>query len=194
MNICAIEMYLVFKKLTKLPPRFEMAHTLPNLTYVFCLSIFFVIINVVLSFILSKGQEVGYGGTLCYLSSPVLQTITFVIPSAAAVVSNIVLFALVVINISAASIGSANLNQERNYLGIYTRLSSILGLTWIFGFLQLLIGNDILDYMFIVLNASQGVFIMMAFVMNKRTLTLYCKTKERQKTGETNSIPIDNMQ
>ena len=191
MNICSIEMYFVFKKLTKLPTRFEIAHTLRNLMYVVCFSILFVIINVVLSFILSDGQDVGYGGTLCYLSSPVLQTVTFVIPSAIVVVANIVLFALVVLNINAASIGSANLNQERSYLGIYARLSSIVGLTWIFGFLQLLIRNEILDYLFIILNASQGVFIMMAFIVNKRTLSLYCKVKERQKqSAESNSTHL----
>lgn len=142
------------------------------------------------SFILSKGKDSGYGGSLCYLSSPILQTVTFAIPSAVMVIANIVLFVLVVVNINAASIGSANLNQERNYLGICTRLSSIVGLTWLVGFVQLLVRNEIIECIFIVFNASQGVFIMVAFVINKRSLSLYCKRKGKQDTSGTNSMEI----
>ena len=56
----------------------------------------------------------------------------------------------------------------------YARLSTLIGVTWIFGFINLLIRHDILEYLFIVLNASQGVFIMIAFVLNKRVCSLCC--------------------
>ena len=193
MNICSAEMYFVFRKLTKLTPRFRWLHTLRNVMYIVCASAFFVLINLVVSLVQSQGKDSGYGGSLCYLSSPIMQVFVFVLPSAITVVANIIFFSLVVLKIKSSCIDSANLNQERNYLAVYARLSSIVGLTWIFGFLQLLLNNEVIEYIFIVLNASQGVSIMIAFVVNKRTLSLYCKKKHDSSNTNPSKIPANRF-
>ena len=175
MNVCSAEMFFVFRKLTQLPPRFSWKHTMRNITYIFLCSISFVIVNFVVSLSLSNGNSIGYGGSICYLSSYIMHLVTFVLPVVATVSANIVFFSVVVLKLYKISREFIHLQQERSYLAIYARLSTLTGLTWVFGFLQILLHNDVLEYLFIILNASQGVFIMIAFIFNKPTLVLCCK-------------------
>ena len=142
-------------------------------------SSFFVVINIVVSLASSSGQNIGYVGSNCYLSSITLQLITFAVPSAAIIICNILLFGFVVFKIKKFSTSSANLKQERNYLEIYARLSTLTGLTWVFGFLQLILRFETLEYVFILLNASQCVFILVAFVLNRRVLSLCIKCNKQ---------------
>ena len=175
MNVCSAEMFFVFRKLTRLPPRFSWAHTMRNITYIFLCSISFVLVNFVVSLSVSNGKTSGYGGSICYLSSYIMHLVTFVLPVVATVSTNIVFFSVVVLKLYKQSTDSIYLQQERNYLAIYARLSTVTGLTWVFGFLQILLRNDVLEYLFIILNASQGIFIMIAFIFNTRSLELCCK-------------------
>ena len=48
------------------------------------------------------------------------------------------------------------------------KLSTLTGFTWIVVVLLLLIQNEVLEYMFILLNASQGLFITIAFAFDSR--------------------------
>ena len=188
MNVCVVQMYNVFKSLRKLPPGINWKHTIRNCVYVFLSALLLVLINIAVSLSLSNGEDSGYGGSICYLSSQALHIITFIIPSAATIIVNIILFAIVVIRIKSAYIKSANLKQERNYFGIYARLSTVTGLTWIFGYLHVLLESELFEYFFVILNAGQGVLIMIAFVLNKRVRSLYCK-KESYKEGAQNRQP-----
>lgn len=179
MNVCSVELYLVFRSMRKLSSNQKNWNTIRNVLFIVFSSSLFVVINIVVSLFSSSGQNIGYGGSICYLSSRTLQLITFAAPSVAIVVSNILLFGIVVFKIKKFSTSSANLKQERNYLGIYARLSTLTGLTWVFGFLQLILRFETLEYVFIVLNASQCVFILVAFVLNKRVLSL-CINNNKQ--------------
>ena len=181
MNICSVEMFFAFKTVNNLPAKFCWNKTVRNILYVILCSSTLVIVNIVVSLATSGGNHSGYGGSICYLSSELMQLITFFVPSVGTVTANILLFLYVVIKIGTTRISSAKLNQERNYLGIYARLSTLTGITWTFGFLQYFLHEDILEYIFIVLNASQGVFIMVAFVLNKKICALCRKRKCRIK-------------
>ena len=172
----AMNSYCIFKKHYLISPKYEMKQTVRNIIYVTCSSLLFVFVNLITSLVVSNGQNSGYGGRLCYLSSPIMQLITFVIPSALTLLVNGAMFSYVVNEIRKVGSSTTMLNKKRNYLRIYVRLSALTGLTWTFGFLQIVLKVEILELIFIILNASQGVFIMVAFVLNKRVLSLYCKT------------------
>ena len=176
MNNCCTQMFLIFKKHYLISPKYEVKQTVRNILYVTCSSLLFVFVNLIASLVVSNGQNSGYGGRLCYLSSPIMQLITFVIPSALTLLVNGAMFSYVVYEIGKVGSATTMLNKERNYLQVYVRLSALTGLTWTFGFLQIVLKTEILEFIFIILNASQGVFIMVAFVLNKRVLLLYCKT------------------
>ena len=176
MNNCCTQMFLIFKKHYLISPKYKVKQTVRNILYVTCSSLLFVFVNLIVSLVVSNGQNSGYGGRLCYLSSPIMQLITFVIPSALTLLVNGAMFSYVVYEIRKVGSSTTMLNKKRKYLRIYVRLSALTGLTWTFGFLQIVLKAEILELIFIILNASQGVFIMVAFVLNKRVLSLYCKT------------------
>ena len=178
MNMCCIRMFLIFKRHAKISARFKLKQTVINITYVICASTLFVVVNMVVSVVTSHGTDIGYGGQVCYFSSNVMQTLTFVVPSAVTLIVNIVLFAYVVYRIRKVGVSTARVNKERNYLSVYIRLSTLTGLTWIFGFLQIFLNTEALEYLFIIFNAGQGVFIMIAFMFNKRTMSLLCAKAE----------------
>ena len=176
MNVCSYDMFRIFKNIHKLSTDFLWKGVIKRLLYIFVASVLFVVINMIASVLLSNGQDFGYGGIICYLSSTRMQLITFIIPSLLTIITNFVLFGYVVIRIGQNRVNAAKLGHERNYFGIYVRLSTLTGLTWLIGYLHLLIKNDVLEYQFILLNAGQGVFIMIAFVCNRR---IYRLVKEK---------------
>ena len=178
MNVCSVDMFLIFRKLKVTKNIHIGIRIIKRLAYIVTLSVFFVIVNVVVSLINSHGDVIGYGGIICYISSKLMQIVTFIIPSVVSIVANITLFIYVVVEINKSSINSAGLQQERNYLAIYARLSTLTGFTWLVGFLLILVQSEVLEYIFVLLNASQGVFIMVAFSLNRKLLDRCCKAHE----------------
>ena len=187
MNICSIHMFIIFKKHRMMLPRFRWRTTLKGTLYIVGSSLFCVILNIIISAVAMNDNFGGYGGKVCYISSSIMQIVTFLIPTSLTLIVNLLLFAYVVLRISKTSSSSSNLNQERNYFLIYIRLSTLTGLTWIFGFLRLFLNLDVLEYLFIILNAGQGVFIMVAFVFNKRVLSMFFG--KREATVSDKNIP-----
>ena len=174
MNICSLDMFLIFRKLKI--TRFDSPYrkVFQRVVYILAFSLFFLAINIIVSLSKSKGEDIGYGGAICYISSRNMQILTFIVPSVLTILINITLFIVVVFKLSKTSIRTAGLNKERNYFRIYARLSTLTGFTWIVGFLLLLIQNEVLEYVFILLNASQGLFIMIAFAFNSRLVNQCC--------------------
>ena len=173
MNTCSIQMFTIFKNNIRSLHKFRWKDTVRSVLYVTISSLIFVGINLTVSIIRSNGQDSGYGGSICYLSSPLMHLITFIVPTATAVIVNIILFTYVVFKINNTNRQGLTLNQERNYFAIYARLSTLTGLTWLFGYIHILLENKVIEYLFIVLNACQGVFIMIAFVLNRRVYSLF---------------------
>ena len=189
MNICSVHIYLTFSKNRKLSATYDRKQTSIYVAYIVFVPLGFVLINIIVSLIDSHGQDIGYGGSLCYISSNLMQSITFLLPLLVLLISNIVLFVVVVIKINRIKEAVEKTKKERNFLLIYARLSSLTGITWIFGLFQVLIKHDIFEYLFIIFNASQGVFIMIAFVVNKRVASLFCRKKTLDSsTGTIKSI------
>ena len=172
MNACSIHIYLTFSKSRVLLSTFDYKNTFYHIAYIGVASLAFVSLNIIISLIRSQGYNVGYGGNLCYLSSNLNQVLTFLVPLSILLVSNMLLFILVVYKINRAAAVKAK--KEKSFLLIYARLSSLTGITWIVGYLQLLLSHEVFEYLFILFNASQGIFIMIAFVMNKRVYLLFC--------------------
>ena len=178
MNVCSVHMFTIFKKNIQLSSNVDWILTIKYSLYIVCGSLFFVCVSLVGSFLSTNGEDSGYGGIICYLSSYVMHLATFIGPLAVIITSNVFLFGYVVFKLAKINkFSNSKFNMERNYFGVYVRLSTLTGLTWLVGFLQLFLESDILKYCFIVLNASQGVFIMAAFIINKRVYSLCLKDK-----------------
>ena len=188
MNVCCIQMIVSFRKHILITDSYIMKQTVKNILYIIGFSVLFVCVNLVVSLVQSRGQSSGYSGDLCYISSFTMQLITFVLPSLIALLSNFVMFVYAVYNIRQVVHSTHMLNREKSYLRVYVRLSALTGMTWIVGFLQFALKQDWLEYIFIVFNASQGVFIMLAFVFNKRVMSLFCKRVQVSSTTQQTSL------
>ena len=189
MNVCSVHIYLTFSKSRKLSATYNCKQTFVYIAYIVIASLVFILTNVIVSLARSHGQEVGYGETFCYLSSSLMQVVTFLIPLAVLLIVNFLLFAVVVFKINRISTATSKVKKEKSYLLVYARLSSLTGITWIVGFLQLIFNHEIFEYLFIIFNASQGIFIMIAFVLNKRICSFFCRKKTYEaRTNDTVNI------
>ena len=177
MNACSVQMFMIFKNHIKLSARFNKLQTLITILYITGSSLIFVLINLSVSYSSHSGFKSSYGGVICYIRSSTMHLVTFIIPTLILLSVNLLLFSYVLYRMRQFKITSDKLHQERNYLGINARLSTLTGLTWLFGFLQILVRQDVIEYLFIVFNSSQGVFIMIAFVCNQRVWSLMFKKR-----------------
>ena len=67
------------------------------------------------------------------------------------------------------------MSERKSQHFVYIKLFFLMGISWIVGFIAPFLGNNILWYVFVILNSLQGVFIFVAFVMNKRNMKSLCK-------------------
>ena len=102
--------------------------------------------------------------------------VAFLAPVALSIVFNGITFVITFCSLYKASRDQAKLKKEQNtsYLCIYLSVFST-GLTWIFGFLAILIGDDWAWYAFIILTSTQGLVICTAFIFTQKIGGLYKK-------------------
>lgn len=140
--------------------------------YSYSMSFFCVLTNITLSGILLDDDHYGYGGKICYINTPIMRLITFTIPLIIVLIVNFGMFTLIICNISQT--------MYKRYCFVFKatiqmilKLSTITGVFWLFGFLYEVTGITLFDYIFVILNAGQGFFLMTSFILNKRVLELY---------------------
>lgn len=182
MNACSIQMFTIFRNKIRLSSTLSWKTARRNILYVVSSSAGFVIINLGVSLLTSRGEKTGYVGDICYLSDSLMHLITFIIPMAVTIGVNIFLFSYVVFVLQKSSGSVSTLNQDRNYFGVYVRLSTLTGLTWIFGYIHIFFESKIIEYIFIICNGCQGVFIMIAFVLKRNTLSFLRRQLGKEKT------------
>ena len=114
-----------------------------------------------------------YGDGMCWITRRWALLVTFALPLALILIVNFVLFGITVKNLCLISIDTKRVRgDDRNQFGLYVKLSTIMGLTWVFGFVSSLVELPVLWYAFIVFNTLQGAFICFAFVCNKKVFRL----------------------
>ncbi|KAL4226103.1 hypothetical protein ACF0H5_014090 [Mactra antiquata] len=135
MNVCTYHMFHVLSRTMAISKNSGTCRFLVYHSYAIIMSIIPVAINS--SVAMATSGLYGYGDVVCYISTQNMVTLTFGIPVAFVVVSNIVMFLLVMIKIKTTTMVQRNLKNERNNLLIFAKLSTITGMTWIFGFINI---------------------------------------------------------
>ena len=171
MSVCTFHMFHVFSRTRLSSESSGLKRYLLYLLYSMVCSVLFIVINIIASN--QMYGHLGYGQHACYVSSQTLLYFTFCLPLALVIISNSVMFVAVVYKIKQTRSVSRNVQNERNNIVIFAKLSTITGATWIFGFIYLWTDIEVFSYLFISLNASQGLFLCFAFVANRRVLTMY---------------------
>ncbi|CAH1780900.1 unnamed protein product [Owenia fusiformis] len=124
-----------------------------------------------------------YGRGICWISQRYPLLIFFTIPIAISILVNIGFFIPTAISLWKSMkqrVLSTNKTSEYPF-GIYAKLFCLMGFTWIFAFIAPY--NIALWYIFIVLNASQGVFIFLAFVLRKQVWDSLTFSKDSKKSN-----------
>ena len=176
MNICCFHMFRIFATQVKVrkPSKEGAQKTLCSyVAYSLGFPAVFVVANLVTSLLKSNMADWGYGGNVCYISSPDMVGFTFALPVGLLLVANFVFFFIVIVKIKRVPDIKSSTHGPRQNMLVYIKLSCITGLFWITGFIYQFLKLGTLEYVFIILNAGQGIFIMTAFILNKRVYNMY---------------------
>ena len=173
MNVCSFNMFYVFVIFKMLTTSFTSQNRLLKryIGYVYGTAASIVICNIAVH--ASRGLGIGYGGPLCYMTSGTAVLIAFVGPLGLILIANVAFFSITIYRISKVKEIKRQTGMERNNIFIYVKLSTLTGVQWLVAILALLLESTPLKYVAIVLNASQGVFLFISFVANRRTLALW---------------------
>ena len=123
----------------------------------------------------TRPRELGYDPKLCWLGGPKAVLYFFALPVLSIVAANITLFIgsvcrLCALHQNAAYAGRKEDNKQR--LTQCIKLSSWMGISWLFGIVPNFLDIDALWYVFAVANAFQGVHIFFAFGITGRARVL----------------------
>ncbi|XP_072034137.1 uncharacterized protein [Amphiura filiformis] len=127
--------------------------------------------------------ELRYGGNgVCWISNGIANLVVFATPAGTLLLVNLLLYAHTVSGIWATKRATNRVNKDGSAmktiikeLGIYVKLSTLMGFTWIFGYVASFTGIEVIWYIFIILNSLQGLFIFMSFTFNRRVAALWKK-------------------
>ena len=183
MNACTFHMFRVLLKTRDLSQSASTKKHVQYHVYTILLSSVFVIVNIIVSILKSDNSDFGYGSGLCYISTQTMVEVTFGIPAAIVVIVNISMFTAIVIKLKRAPTVNKNVKNERNYFIVFAKLSTITGATWLFGFVYMWTGITAFSFLFIILNGSQGLFIMLSFICNARTFSMFTERSSSLRTS-----------
>ena len=137
--------------------------------------------------------KTSYGKSLCWISNRFALIIYFAVPSGVLFLVNIIMFILSIIYSHKGKTGSliqgSNIWKER--LVVHIKLLVLMGITWVFGFLAAPLNFDALWYIFIILSASQGLFLLITYIASRNVRDYLnsdsCCCKCKQKTDSSGS-------
>ncbi|KAK6192792.1 hypothetical protein SNE40_004205 [Patella caerulea] len=174
MNVCSYHMFKVFvsHNLTRMENSNGIRQTLIYLVYANGTPILIIVANIVTNYILSDGTLIGYGGNICYLSTPTLVLYCFVLPLGIVILTNIIFFLWTICTIHRVK-QSGKQTGDRNNIFVYLKLSVVTGCFWLFAILSNVVNSPVMDYISISLNSCQGIFLFWSFVLNKTVINKF---------------------
>ncbi|KAK6173136.1 hypothetical protein SNE40_016651 [Patella caerulea] len=132
-----------------------------------------IVVCFVMDTIAGDHMHVRYGLISCsWMADTNGYIFAFFIPVGLSLVVNSVCFALTLYSIEKTMTMSQKITgrqRDKKRCLIYIKLSSVMGFTWVFGFIASFLNVKLLWYVYIILNGLQGVFIFLSFGLNTRT-------------------------
>ena len=141
-----------------------------------------------------------YGGAvICWISPGEALLYSFALPLAALLLFNACFFVKTIVGLQTFRKATKSIEKNRenkSSLILYIKMSSLLGFTWLFGFVAALTGVTEFWYMFIIFNSLQGVFICLSFTFTQRVWMLYkmkLKSSVCRSSGQGKSVSSSNV-
>jgi G protein-coupled receptor Mth (Methuselah protein) len=138
-----------------------------------------------------SGVNVGYGDSgICWITNPMASLYAFAVPVAVLLSMNIVCFGVTIHGIEKVKNLSNDIQKQKSdrfRCIMYAQLSTLLGFTWMFGFIAAFAKVAPVWYVYIVLNGLQGFLIFVAFVLNGR---VFAMTKKAVTEGSSTRVTL----
>lgn len=197
MNVTALNIYLTFGKTLNNSSLNSHSHRFIKFSFYAWLTPL-VIIGIAISFnyLDIQGYNPNYGDGICWITNKNALLVFFITPLGIILFLNIIFFTIATYRIWLAKRQSVLVlgKGDRQDLCIYLKLSVVVGLTWLFGFLAQGVSHVAIWYVYIVLNTLQGVFICLSFVCSRRVFRLIRgKCACRENYGHSTDIHMQTV-
>ncbi|OWF39941.1 uncharacterized protein LOC110464396 [Mizuhopecten yessoensis] len=194
MNVCSFHMYSVFAG-DMMAGRLSAWNWKRRISlyilYSYGLSAAIVFINIIVVYLTSHDNNIGYGETRCFISNNVSFYLTFLAPVLIICFSNVYFFIKTAIQIkNSPKVDSTK--ERRNQYVIYVKLFSVTGITWILLVVDTLFPVSVFSFLVTIATACQGLFVLASFVLNRRVFSYYTVLvfgKKQRYTTSSNSQP-----
>ena len=189
-NIIAFEMVRSFTSATKLLP--VISTSAKKTIFVVYSAIGWgvplaiTLISVVVNF--TTEDLVRYGAETCWINDVNSALVAFVAPLVLSLLINIISFIVILFYLCKGQIQNRNVSKSQLNVRLYVAVFSVMGLTWIFGFVAILARNSWAWYPFIVLNSTQALVVALSFTCTKKIARYYLELLCAQELT-TSSIP-----
>ncbi|XP_053385868.1 uncharacterized protein LOC128550604 [Mercenaria mercenaria] len=189
MNICSFHTFKVFcfNNFENRPAnnKSDTSLFLKYSLYMICLPLFLVLANISASLIKSDASDIGYGEYYCFISDFYIFIFTFITPASFILLSNIIFFSMAFHQIR--STPSVQHTQDRNNFYICLRLCTIVGIAWPLLIIDNSFGITWFSFIAAGVNALQGVFIFVSFVVNRRVALMFLSTMTGSENTSTDT-------
>lgn len=125
------------------------------------LSMIIVAVHIQISYQATGGSSLGYSKTTCFIADGALKIFTLVLPLTLVVILNLILFVALYCCIKKTMAFSNSRNNQM--FKIYIKLSTVTGVTWVFGLLHELLSIQFFSHLHSLLNGCIGMYIFLAF-------------------------------
>ncbi|XP_046571825.1 uncharacterized protein LOC124279989 [Haliotis rubra] len=195
MNVCTFHVFRVFRNIlssVKLSNDKRII-LLKYGTFSYVMPAGIVAVTILANYFLSGISTIGYSDSraTCFLNPGVITLVAFGVPAVVTVVCTGAFFVCTVVALRRASAERASVGKKETKVILnLVKLSSVTGLSWVFGLLGSLFSIEAFKYVFVVLAAGQGVLIFLSFVLNKRVFKLLlgrCCPNQREKRDRSTS-------
>ncbi|XP_078603922.1 uncharacterized protein LOC144877752 [Branchiostoma floridae x Branchiostoma japonicum] len=163
MNALAMDLCLTFRD------DLERIELYKYVLYTWLMPVPVVVLTVILDF--TNSVKVGYGEN-CWIGNPTSSLVSFGVPVICALLVNAVLvtFVLLAIRRSFEIANAALARSNSSKAWVYIRISCLMGFTWILGFIYPFANSRAVEYIFIVLNASQGLLLTLIMAITSEVV------------------------
>ncbi|XP_048741240.2 adhesion G protein-coupled receptor E3-like [Ostrea edulis] len=142
--------------------------------YAYGSSAVIVLTNIVITLIVTNGENTGYDKTSALMTYSVAFIATLIVPLALVCMTNIVFYIFTAYKIySTPKIEKTT--GSRVHFSVYVKLFTLTGLSWILQIIDTFLEMSILSYLVAILNGLQGLFLMISYVCNGRVWRMYMK-------------------
>ena len=173
MNAIAYDMFKVFSSIVSHSKHQRVKFLALYSCYSWILSAIIVLISLSLDLTdIESSFRPYYGVGVCWIAQRNSLIIFVGVPIAAIIIINAIFYVRTYIYLHSA-LHSAKLKKSRSggaqhSFGIYIRLFVLMGMTWVLGYIAAFTKHDVMWTLFIIFNATQGVFISLPSLLSKQ--------------------------